>query len=404
MRVRRKVRKIFLVAIVLLIEVSAFGCYPALKRMAERPEEGLREAYFFLPRFRDDMDSDSLILALRRNLEYLNRLPPERVFRYGSDDFTCQQVRESQEAFLDLLSRGLDPDELNREVRKRFRVYRATGQAGKRRVLFTGYFEPIYEGRLTPDETFRYPLYGTPDDLIKIDLSLFNERFRGETLVARVEGKKVLPYYSRQQIEAEKVLAGKGLEIAWLKDPLDVAFLHVQGSGRVRLPEGKELLVHYQASNGRPYRSIGRYMIERGFLSREEISMQAIRRYLTERPELLDEALNYNPSYIFFGRVEKGPLGSLDVVLTPGRSIALDPRVSPRGALGFISCQKPLVNDQGDIIGWTKFSRFVLNQDSGGAIKGAGRADIFWGSGPYAELAAGHLQHEGELYLLIKKP
>jgi membrane-bound lytic murein transglycosylase A len=396
--------KILLVATVLLAVVYAFGCYPTLKKVAEQPEEALRETHFFLSRFSDDMDTDSLILALRRNLEYLNRLAPETVFHYGSHDFTCQQVRESQEVFLNLLAKGIDKDELNKEIRKKFRVYRATGQVGNRRVLFTGYYEPVYEGRLTPDETFRYPLYGPPDDLIKIDLFLFNEKFRGETIVAKIEGKKVLPYYSRRQIETERVLEGKGLEIAWVKDPLDVAFLHVQGSGRVRLPDGKELSVHFQASNGRPYRSIGRYMIERGFLSRKEMSMQAIRRYLTANPEFLDEVLNYNPSYVFFQKVEKGPLGSLDIVLTPGRSVALDPKIFPKGALGFISCQKPLVNDQGDIIGWTKFSRFVLNQDSGGAIKGAGRADIFWGSGPYAELAAGHLQHEGELYILIKKP
>ena len=404
MIVREGIRKIFLVTTVLLTMVSAFGCYPTLKEVAQRPEEALRETHFFLPRFSDDTDTASLILALRRNLDYLKRLAPETVFHYGSHDFTCQQVHESQEAFLNLLSKGLDTDELNRESRKKFRVYRATGQVGNRKVLFTGYYEPVYEGRLFPDETFRYPLYGLPDDLIKIDLSLFNEKFRGETIAARIEGKKVLPYYSRQQIEAERVLKGKGLEIAWLKDPLDVAFLHVQGSGRLRLPDGKDLLVHFQASNGRPYRSIGRYMIEKGFLTREEMSMQAIRRYLTENPEFLNEVLNHNPSYVFFRQVEKGPLGSLDVLLTPARSVALDPRIFPRGALGFISCQKPLVNDQGNIIGWTKFSRFVLNQDSGGAIKGAGRADIFWGSGPYAELAAGHLQHEGELYILIKKP
>jgi membrane-bound lytic murein transglycosylase A len=239
---------------------------------------------------------------------------------------------------------------------------------------------------------------------MKIDLSLFSEKFKGENIVARIEGKKVLPYYSRNQIEAERVLAGKNLEIAWLKDPLDVAFLHIQGSGRLRLPDGKEVLVNYQASNGRPYRSIGRYMIEKEFLRREEMSMQAIRKYLTDHPEVLDEVLNYNPSYVFFRRVEKGPLGSLNVLLTPGRSVALDPKVFPRGALGFISCQKPLLNDRGDITGWTEFSRFVVNQDSGGAIKGAGRVDIFWGSGPYAEMTAGHLRHEGDLYLLIKKP
>ena len=398
------VKKVFLISVVLLTMASAVGCYPALKKEVQRPEEALRQIRLFSPEFRDDMDSDSLTLAVRRNIEYLDRLGPETVFHYGSHDFTSNQVRESQEAFLDLLAKGFDPDHLSREIMEKFRVYRATGRVGDRRVLFTGYYEPVYEGSLAPDETFPYPLYRPPDDLIRIDLSLFSEKFKGENIVARIEGKKVLPYYSRYQIEAERALEGKGLEIAWLKDLLDVTFLHIQGSGRLRLPGGKDLLVHYQASNGRPYRSIGRYMIEKGFLAREEMSMQAIRKYLTENREVLDEVLNYNPSYVFFREVENGPLGSLGVLLTPGRSVALDSKIFPKGALGFISCQKPLVNDQGVITGWTKFSRFVVNQDSGGAIKGAGRADIFWGSGHYAELTAGHLQHEGDLYILIKKP
>jgi membrane-bound lytic murein transglycosylase A len=402
------IRKGFLVALLRLavafVVFLEVGCCPVLKKEAQRPEEALRKVRFFFPEFRDDMDRDSLILAITRNMEYLNRLGPKTIFLYGPDDFTIQQVRESQEAFLDLLAKGLDPDHLSGEIRKKFRVYRATGRSQNRKVLFTGYYEPIYEGSLTPDQVFKYPLYRSPDDLIKIDLSLFNEKFKGENIFARIQGKKVLPYYSRYQIEAEKALAGKGLEMVWLKDPLDVAFLHVQGSGRLRLPDGKELLVQYQASNGRPYRSIGRYMIERGFLAGEEMSMQAIRKYLTENPEVLGEVLNHNPSYVFFRQVENGPLGSIGVLLTPGRSVALDSRIFPKGALGFVVCQKPVVDDQGNIIGWNKFYRFVVNQDTGGAIKGAGRADIFWGSGPYAELTAGHLRHEGDLYILIKEP
>ena len=399
-----RVRRGFVVALIFLAVASAVGCYPVLKREAQQPEEALRQVRLFSREFRDDMDRDSLLLAFSRNIEYLMSLDPKTVFHYGPDGFTIQQVRESQEAFLDLLSKGLDAGELSKEIREKFRVYRATGRAGERSVLFTGYYEPIYEGSLWPDETFRYPLYRSPDDLMRIDLSLFNEKFRGEKIVARIEDNKVMPYYSRYEIEAKRVLEGKGLEIAWLKDPLDVTFLHIQGSGRLRLPNGKELLVQYEASNGRPYRSMGRYMIEKGFVSREKMSMQSIRKYLRENPEVLDEVLNYNPSYVFFRRVEKGPSGSLGVLLTPGRSVALDPKVFPKGALGFISCEKPVVNSRGDIVGWTGFSRFVLNQDSGGAITGAGRADIFWGRGSYAELTAGHLRHEGDLYILIKKP
>jgi len=190
-------KRVFLFAIVLLNVASIFGCHPPLKKEAQGPEESLRQVRFSLPKFRDDMDRDSLTLAVKRNLEYLNRLNSETVFQYGPHHFTCQQVRKSQEAFLDLLSRGLDAEQMSREIRKKFQVYQATGQNGERKVLFTGYYEPIYEGRLIPDESFRYPLYRPPDDLIRIDLSLFSERFKGENIIARIEGKKILPYYSR---------------------------------------------------------------------------------------------------------------------------------------------------------------------------------------------------------------
>jgi membrane-bound lytic murein transglycosylase A len=145
-------------------------------------------------------------------------------------------------------------------------------------------------------------------------------------------------------------------------------------------------------------------MLDRGLLTREEMSMQAIRRYLSEHPEAVERILNHNPSYIFFRPLKTGPVGNIGVPLTPGRSLALDSKRFPKGALAFISCRKPTLNSTGEITGWHEFSRFVVNQDTGGAIKGPGRADIFWGNGPYAETVAGHLKHEGELYILIRKP
>ncbi len=381
----------------------AFGCYPVVKRELKQPQEPLKPVRSSSVRFEDDMDRDSLALAIRRNLEFIDHAAPKTAFHYGADTFSAQQVSETQKLFLDLLEKERDPNELNRAIRSNFDVYRAAGRADDGRMLFTGYYEPVYEGSLAPDSTFTHPLYRTPDDLIKIDLSRFGERFKGQSITARIEGKKLVPYYSRHQIEAEKLLEGKGLEIVWLKSPVDVTFLHIQGSGKVRLADGKELSVHYDASNGLAYRSIGRYMIDKGFLAREKMSMQAIRSYLTEHPQVREEVLDSNPSYVFFRETATGPTGSLGVLLTPGRSIALDPSVFPKGALGFISCQKPIVNEKGEITAWVPFFRFVLNQDSGGAIKGTGRADIFWGSGAYAELAAGYLQHPGDLYLLIKK-
>jgi membrane-bound lytic murein transglycosylase A len=395
----------YLLKVLLLLNIiSFFGCYPALKEEAERPEDALTRVRFFYPKFQDDMDFSSLAQAIRRNLEYLNKLDPENVFYYGPQKYTCQQVRDSQEAFLKIILENPDSSELNKKIKKHFLVYRAAGRVGNNKVLFTGYFEPVFEGSLTRDETFKYPIYRQPDDLLKIDLSLFKKEFEGKRIIARIEGREVLPYFSRQQIEEEKVLQGQDLEIAWLKDPVDVTFLHIQGSGRLRLPVGNTISVGYQASNGLAYQSIGRYMLDKGLLGREEMSMQGIRNYLSEHPESIGEVLNHNPSYVFFRFLEDGPLGNISVPLTPNRSVALDSRLFPKGALCFVSTQKPVVDNNGEITGWTNFSRFVLNQDTGGAIRGAGRADIFWGSGPYAEVAAGNLQHDGELYVLIKKP
>jgi len=394
-----------LLGCILFICIIGFlGCYPALQREAQRPEEALIPIRFFYPKFQDDMNYRSLALAIERNLEYLNRLKPDHMFYYGPHKYTCQHVRDSQKALLNLILKRPDSRELNRQIRKQFLIYRAAGRVGNRRVLFTGYFEPIFEGSLKPDGVFKHPIYKKPDDLIKIHLSLFNKRFGNETIIARIEGKEVLPYYSRQQIELENVLKGRKLEIAWLKDPLDVAFLHIQGSGRLKLPDGRMISVGYRASNGRPYGSIGRYMLERGWLTREKMSMQSIRNYLSQHPEIMDEVLNHNQSYVFFGLLDGGPFGNINVPLTPGRSVALNARLFPKGALCYISCQKPVVDRRGDIAGWTNFSRFMVNQDTGGAIKGSGRADIFWGSSQYAQLAAGHMQHEGELCVLIKKP
>lgn len=398
------IKRFFPRFLISLSVLSLLGCYPALKKEAKRPEEALVPVRFFYPAFRDDLRLDSLALALKRNIEYLNRLEPEKIFVYGPHRFSCRQVRETHQAFLELITENPDLDRLNKELKANFKVYRAAGRAGNPKVLFTGYFEPVFDARLRSDDSFKYPLYRKPDDLVKIDLSLFKKEFDSQKIVARVDGDQVLPYYSRYQIDVEKVLKGRGLEIAWLKDPVDVSFLQIQGSGRLRLPIGDPLSVGYMASNGRPYRSIGRYMLDKGYLTKEELSMQGIRKYLASHPETVREVLNHNPSYIFFRVLENGPLGNINIPVTPGRSLALDSRLFPKGALAFISCQKPVVDSSGHITGWTEFSRFVLNQDTGGAIKGAGRADLFFGSGPYAEVAAGHLKHDGDLYILIKKP
>jgi membrane-bound lytic murein transglycosylase A len=367
-----------------------------------RPEQALQRVT--LDRLRlgqDDLDRASLEQAVHESLRYYERLPAETKFRFGPDTVTVDRMKRSLEAFLSLLAERNSWEELAQGVRKRFVVYQAAGRGPEHRVLFTGYYEPVIQGSLTPDEHYRFPVYGVPGDMLFIDLEKFRSQYPGARLVGRIEGNQVVPYYSREEIDGEGALAGKGLELAWVADPVALSFMQIQGSGRIRLLDGESIHLSYAASNGRPYRSIGGVLVERGFVPREEMSMQAIRRYLTDHPEETPEILDLNPSYVFFRKVTDGPLGSLSVPVTPGRSIATDLTLFPRGALAFIECQKPIFAKDGVITGWQPFARYAVNQDTGGAIRGPARVDLFWGSGPLEQIAAGHLRHEGSLFFLL---
>jgi membrane-bound lytic murein transglycosylase A len=221
-------------------------------------------------------------------------------------------------------------------------------------------------------------------------------------VVRHVEGK-ALPYFTRSEIDTEGKLQGHGLELVWLRDAVEGFFLHVQGSGQIRFPDGQTMRVNYAASNGHPYRSIGRLLRDEGRLAPADLSLQGIRRYLQAHPNDRPRVLGANPRYVFFRQVDDGPKGSLNLILVPGRSIATDARLFPPGGLAFIQTQQPLLNAQGEITGWQPLSRFVLNHDTGGAITGPGRVDLFWGSDAAAEMAAGHMQHTGTLFFLLPR-
>jgi len=186
---------------------------------------------------------------------------------------------------------------------------------------------------------------------------------------------------------------------------MDCFTLQVQGSGRIRLPDGKIRRVHFAAKNGRPYRSIGRLLVNEGRMDLKAVTMPSIRAYLADHPKEIARVLRYNDSFIFFrwGGAAKTPAGNLGEPLTAGRSVALDQSRYPAGALGYLSSEKPRVDANGQVTEWVPMARFVLNQDSGSAIKGANRLDMFWGGDSYAEIAAGNMKHPGKLYFLIKK-
>jgi membrane-bound lytic murein transglycosylase A len=386
-----------------LIVIGICGCVQPTKA-PEKKNVMERISSRSYPEFTDDMMFDGLEHSLQKSLEYLQKIPIDREFAFGGDRYTTEHMIRSIQAFLDFLQNRPDADEMKTFIRSNYLVYRSIGRDGRGEVLYTGYYEPHLRGSLYRSEANRFPIYARPPDLIKIDLSLFKEKYEGETIIARLTDQEVLPYYDRREIESDGVLKGNTEVLAWVEDPVDIFFLQIQGSGKIYLNNGEVLNVHYHTSNGRPYRSIGKLLIDRKKITVEEMSMQKIREYLNNNPDEMEAVFNYNPSYVFFKLEAEGPLGNINVKLTPGRSIALDWRIFPKAALCFIQTEKPFVDGAGQIQSWQPFSRFVLNQDTGGAIRGAGRADIFWGNGPYAEIAAGHLKHTGYLYFLVLKP
>ncbi len=355
------------------------------------------------PEFSDDHAYKDLGASIEQSLAYLRRVPADREFSFGKDLFTAAHLIASHELFLNFIDKNPSREELKRFISSNYMVYQSVGSNRKREVLFTGYYEPTILGSLVPTETYRFPVYATPSDLIAIDLSLFSERFSGEKIVGRYTGNTIVPYYERKQISEPETLSETSEPLAWLKDPVDLFFLQIQGSGRVLLPDGDQINLHYHTTNGHPYRSIGKLLIDEEKIAREEMSMQKIRSYLQANPDEMDWILNHNPSYVFFKLEKEGPIGYLQVPLTAERSLALDRRIFPPAALVYIETSRPVVDSEGQINTWDTFKGFVLNQDTGGAIRGPGRADLFWGNSPYAELAAGYMQHTGVFYFLVLK-
>ncbi len=357
------------------------------------------------PEFFDDMGFDGLEHGILQSISYLKKVSPEKQFNFGQDSYDAGHLIKSLEQFLRFIKSGHTIQELQKFVSSNYLVYRYLMKREPVDVLFTGYYEPFLNGSLNKTDNFRFPVYALPNDLKTIDLSLFSSKYKEHKIVGRyTDEPEFVPYFERSEIDELNPLEKKAECLAWVNDKIDLFFLEIQGSGIIYLDNGEKINVHYHASNGRPYRAIGKLLIDQEKILREEMSMQKIREYLSKNPEEIQDILNYNPSYIFFKLEEDGPFGCIGVKLTPGRSIALERKLFPSAALAFIEVQKPLLDGDGNIIEWTDFKRFVLNQDTGGAIRGPGRADLFWGNGTYAEIAAGHMRHKGSMYFLVLKP
>ncbi len=394
-------RAVFLLAILVFL----LGCDLRMKPAAPGVTTPSPDAEGLAAVSPDDLDDASLEKALAASLRYYESLPPSTDYPLGNRRVNVRELRESLLSFRGILhSRKTWPDR-EREIRRVFDFVQSEGADGRGTVLFTGYFEPVLQGSPSRTERFRYPLYAVPTDAVTVNLGKFSDRWRGERVVGRLGKRELVPYYSRDEIDRGGALAGRGLELLWLDDPVDLFLLHVQGSGIVRMENDRAVRVHGIASNGRPYRSIARYLADRGEISAGETAYRNFKAYLRGlSPDQCRQVLAYNERYIFFRLVEEGPVGSLGFPVTAGRSIATDPRVFPEGALAFVRLRKPALDAKGNIREWNPATRYVFNQDKGSAIKGPGRVDLFCGTGGEAEMLAGSLKERGELFFLLRKP
>jgi membrane-bound lytic murein transglycosylase A len=266
---------------------------------------------------------------------------------------------------------------------------------GAEEGLITGYYEPMLRGSRKPTSRYRFPLYGVPDDLVAIELTDVYPELKGMRLRGKLDGRRVVPYYERSQIEnGQAPLRGK--ELVWVDDAVDLFFLHIQGSGRILLDSGETIRVGYADQNGYPYRSIGRALVERGELAIEQASMQGIKAWARSHPAQVTQLLNSNSSYVFFRELPSntfGPPGSLGVPLTPRRSIAVDARYTSLGAPVYIATTWPNTA--------RPLNRLMIAQDTGGAIRGAIRADFFWGYGEAAAAEAGRMKQKLRMWVFL---
>jgi membrane-bound lytic murein transglycosylase A len=298
-------------------------------------------------------------------------------------------------------AQAVPPDAREADVRSFFELnfdpWRVLNADDSDSGMITGYYEPLLHGSLTRTDRYRYPLYAVPDDLLVIDLSSVYPELKHKRLRGKLEGRRVVPYLSREEIDADPAPL-KGRELVWVDDAIDAFFLHIQGSGQVQLENGERMRVGYADQNGHPFRSLGRVLIDRGEIPPERASMQGIKEWARRHPRKVQEYLNANPSYVFFRELPRdlpGPLGALGVPLTPERSIAIDPRVIPLGAPVYLATTWPDSSEPLD--------RLMVAQDTGGAIAGGVRADFFWGFGDEAGALAGRMRQAGTMWVLMPK-
>jgi membrane-bound lytic murein transglycosylase A len=357
------------------------------------------------PDFVDDADTASLRTAALQSLTYYRSLPTDAVYTLASDTYTAADFAESTALFIDLMDQAASCKAWKDSILKNFQVYQSVGTDPQQTVTFSSYYEPMISARIKRTDKYHYPIYGRPSDLIDVDLGLFDPAYQGARMSGRRDGHKLVPYYTRAEIDSHHRIKQKARIVAWAKSPSDIFFLQIEGSGWLNLGGKKKLRIRYDGDNGRRYRSAGQYLIASGKVS--SLSHDGFEEYLTSHPKERQSILNVNERYVFF-RVDHSSTsafayGNLEVPLTAGRSIATDPKLFPKGALAWIATDHPVLDEDGVQTSTAPLTSFMLNQDEGGAIQGPGRVDFFAGEGPEALRFATHFWQKGQLYFLVKK-
>lgn len=359
------------------------------------------------PDFRRDWAArDEIEIALARSIEWFGR--PSSKEHFPVEGITHARALASLVHFRELLQTTGSAEEFDGRVALEFDIYKSAGWNAKGGgVLFTGYCTPILQGSMTADAVYAHPLYALPDDLVKGK--------QGEILGQKQAGGGVAPYPTRAAIEASGMLRGRNLELVYLKDPLDAFIAHVNGSAVIELSDGTERRFGYHGKNGREYKSLGKLLVADGHIKAADVSLQTIREWGAVHPEQLVEYINQDDSFVFFLEIDGDPKGSLNVDVTGGRTLATDKALFPRGGVVFIDVDVP---DRKGVVGFFKrlfswgkketfatqvYDRVMLDQDTGGAIRTAGRADIYMGIGPDAEWIAGRTKNPGQMYYLFVK-
>lgn len=351
-----------------------------------------------LPFPEDDMEKESLVEGLKINLNYWNNKPDSYKVVIGKDVYSSGILRKTTNRLIEIFSSNLSLSEIHSILKNEFKIYRAVADNGTNNVVITGYYEAEISVSGTPNETHRFPVHLRPKDLIKTTPEMGVDFDYGRIN----ENGKITRHYSREEISNGK-LNGQNLEMAWSNHPSHIMLVQIQGSGILNFQNNFKIKISFDGANGWQFISVQQILMDCGEIG--PMSFRDFIAYLSSQP--IDREIrlvNLNPRYVFFKTkpIETSPNGAMGYPLLPGRSIAIDPQYIPLGISALIKSRKPMSNEQGNLVGFRNFTRIVLAHDTGSAIRGPGRVDLFWGAGPKAEAEASSMKANGEVYILIK--